>query len=164
MAIRAGVIQIDLLGNLVGLDAAFARAEKSLGALAERQRNVGSKLTAGITLPLAGAGIAASKFEGEFDQTMTRLVTLASVGEGQMQSFRQAVLQLAPAVGRGPNELARALLAIASAGQEGQGALDILDRSARLAAIGLGETESVARALTSVLNAYGAKILSAAKP
>lgn len=163
MAIRAGAIWIDFLGNLAGLDAAFARAEKNLGALGDRLSNVGTKLTAGITVPLAGAGIAASKFAGEFDQTMTRLVTLASVGEGQMQSFRKAVLQLAPAVGRGPNELARALLAIASAGQEGQGALDILDRSARLAAIGLGETESVARALTSVINAYGAKNLSAAK-
>src|SRR5574341_2454732 len=117
MAIRAGAIWIDFLGNLAGLDAAFARAEKNLGALGDRLSNVGTKLTAGITVPLAGAGIAASKFAGEFDQTMTRLVTRASVGEGQMQSFRKAVLQLAPAVGRGPNELARALLAIAKIGR-----------------------------------------------
>ncbi|BCV00221.1 MAG: hypothetical protein CM15mV33_840 [uncultured marine virus] len=59
--------------------------------------------------------------------------------------------------GRGPQELADAMFFIASAGLRGATAMEVLNASAKAAAIGLGQTKAVADAATSAVNAYGAE-------
>ena len=68
---------------------------------------------------------------------------------------------MSQSVGKGPRELADALFFITSAGLEGEQALRALEAAAKGSAIGLGDTATVADALTSAMNAYGAETLSA---
>ncbi len=132
-------------------------------SLGEKATRLGLVMSAAITVPIAGAGYAAIKFSKDFEQTMTKVVTLSGVTEDQMHAFRESILKMAPAVGVGPGELAKALLVVTSTGIRGAEALKILEQAAKASAIGLGDTNTIARALTAVLNSYGQANLSAAK-
>jgi TP901 family phage tail tape measure protein len=69
---------------------------------------------------------------------------------------------MGPKVGKSPQELAEALYFVASAGVKGAAALDVVRVSAKASAGGLGETQTVADAVTSAMNAYGQKNMTAA--
>ncbi len=80
-----------------------------------------------------------------------------------MVKFCASILDLVPPVAVGPHELANALCIVASAGFRGSDALDILETSAKAAAVGPGDTAVVANAITSAVNAHGAANLTAAR-
>lgn len=132
-------------------------------ALGERATRLGLVMSAAITVPIVGAAAAAIKFSSDFGKTMTQVITLSGVSEKNMQAFREEILRMAPAVGRGPVELAKALLVVTSTGIRGKEALEILEQSAKASAVGLGDTATVARAVTAAINSYGKENLSAAQ-
>jgi TP901 family phage tail tape measure protein len=108
-----------------------------------------------------GVGVASTKMAVDFDREMTKIVTLVGVADAQVNQWRKDILALAPAVGRGPRELSKAMFFITSAGQRGAEALRILENAARASAVGLGDTAEVARAVTAAVNAYGVEVLDA---
>jgi TP901 family phage tail tape measure protein len=73
------------------------------------------------------------------------------------------VLALSGETAKAPKELADALFVITSAGVRGAGAMEILEQASKASAIGLGETNVIARALTAVLQAYAGTGLTAAQ-
>lgn len=145
------------------IDKSLGSMERSLDRMGSRLQSVGTKLSMGLTVPIAAAGVAAVKFASDFEKSTTKLVTLSGVSEAQMQRMRQAVLDMAPAVGIGPRALSEALLVVTSTGFEGAEALKILELSAKSSAIGMGDTKDIARALTAAISAYGAENLTAAQ-
>jgi hypothetical protein len=98
-----------------------------------------------------------------FTTEMLKLQTQIGLTTEDTQAMSQAVLSLAGATTKAPQELAEAMFFVASAGLRGKEALDVLRSSARLSAIGLGETKVIADLLTSAVNAYGSEALSAAQ-
>jgi TP901 family phage tail tape measure protein len=114
----------------------------------------------GLVYGLSQSAKAASNFE----LTMQKIVGLSGLTQQAVNGLTKEVLALGPAVGRGPAELAEALYFISSSGiTDAATALDVLNQSARASAAGLGETQQVADAVTSVLNAYGPSTISAAQ-
>jgi len=107
-----------------------------------------------------GAAIASAV---EFQSEMTRLNTLVGIQADQVRDWEDALLDLAPAVGRTPQELSRALFAITSGGERGSEALDLLEQAAKASAIGLGDTTDIARTATAALQAFGSQGLTAEK-
>ena len=122
---------------------------------------VGRNLTRSVSLPLALIGAGAVATATSFDASMTKIETLVGVATAEVDAMRESVLAMSGEVGRGPGELAEGLFFVTSAGLRGQKALDALFESARLSAIGLGETKVTADALTTALNAYAGENLSA---
>lgn len=53
-----------------GLDKGMSSSQSKLKSWGESLRSIGTKLTAGVTLPLVGAGVAAIKWASELDQAM----------------------------------------------------------------------------------------------
>ena len=137
----------------------LASSWDKVGSSASR---VGSKLTRSLTIPIVAAGAAATKYTYDFDQSMNHIQALVGANTKQMDYYRKAVLALAPAVGQGPQDLAKALYFITSSGFKGAHALDVLKASAKGAASGLGDTQTIADLVTSAINVYGQKNLSAA--
>ena len=78
-----------------------------------------------------------------------------------MATYRESVLELGKTVPQGPQALADALYFVTSAGFEGEAALRVLEASARAAAAGLGETQTVANTVGSAVLVYGENVLSA---
>lgn len=124
---------------------------------------LGRSLSVDVTLPLIAIGTAATKMSHEFGDAMTRISALVGISRDQVQAWKKDVMSLSGATGKAPKELAEALYFITSSGIETSQAMEVLSLSSKAAAVGLGETQKVADALTSVLNAYRGTSLTAAQ-
>jgi len=107
-------------------------------------------------------GQAARGF-ANYETTLQQIVGLVGVAQSEVDRFNKALLEMGPAVGKGPGELAEALFFITSAGLKGDTALSALRDSAKAATAGLGETKAVADAVTSAMNAYASANLTSAQ-
>ena len=141
----------------------FAVVRRDFNRMSRDLTRAGRTLTRTLTLPLLAIGAAATKTAITFDDEMTKIITLVGVAEQQVDQWRESVLALGPAVGRGPTELARALFVVTSAGERGANALKVVEQAAMAAAIGLGDAAVTARAVTAAMQAYKDDGLSAAR-
>jgi len=139
-----------------------AGTQKNLSKLGGDLQSVGGKLTLGVTAPLAAAGVAAFNLSGKFDQSFTRMQSLAGVSASEIEGLQEAVKGLAGETGRSPIELADALYTLRSSGLDADDALSALEVSARASASGLGSTATIADAVSSAMNAYAQSGLEAA--
>jgi TP901 family phage tail tape measure protein len=139
--------------NAVG--GAFQNAGKKLSA-------VGGTMTRRLTLPIVGAGIAAVKTASDFETSFAQIEGLVGVTGDELDVLRDAAVQLGPTFGKSAGEAAEALFFITSAGLRGQDAIDVLDSSLKASASGLGDVATIADLTTSVMNAYGSDVISAA--
>lgn len=118
-------------------------------------RQTGSLLKYTMAMPLMNLTKQAVQFSTQFEDSLAKIRGLVGVSADQTAKFGDEILKLGPAVGKAPVELADALYFITSAGITGAEAMEVLEASSKAAAAGLGETQVVADAVTSVLNAYG---------
>lgn len=134
-----------------GLDTAIS-ATKTKGAQWGR---VMKQVSMGVGAALLGVAAASVRMSNEFEQSLTKMRTLVGLSAEDVEKFKGRILDLSRETGRSAVELAEGLYFITSSGLEGAEAFEALEASAKAAAIGMGETEQIADALTSVLNAYG---------
>jgi len=149
-------------GALRGLQGKMSGFGSKMLTVGSRIRSAGQSMTIGLTAPIIGAGIAIFKASIGFGDAMAQIVALSNVSQEQMAEWREEVLRLGPAVAKSPQELADALFFLASAGLDAGTEIDVLEIAARGSAVGLGETKTVALALTSIMNAYGQENVNAA--
>jgi TP901 family phage tail tape measure protein len=161
---------IELVGDASSLEKSLSQSAAAAKTFEGQMRSVGQSttklgrsMTRNVTLPLAAAGVASVKTAQNFDLLISRMVGLGGTSAKQAKVFRAAILALAPKVGKGPAELAEGLYQIVSAGVKGKRALETLTVAAKGSAAGLGDTATVADALTSVMNAYAKSGMTAAK-
>lgn len=170
MSGSTGRIRVEFIGNTRSLsrsfDQAWAKANtfgKKMALVAEGLQSFGRNATMYVTLPLVAIGAASVKMAVDFEGSMSKIRSLVGASEQQMKEYEAAIMKMAPRVGKAPKELAEALYFVASAGFEGAAALRVLEASAKASMAGLGDTATVADAVTSAVNAYGEKALSAAR-
>jgi len=179
--IDLGSLVARIQADLAPLQASLQEAERSMRTSSEKMSDslkttdrsiqdigksltkVGKQMTLMVTLPMAGIAGGAIKMSKDFDLTMSRISGLVGVAEDQVAAWGQEILQLSPALGKGPKEMAEALYFITSAGIKASEAMDVLKMSTRAAAAGLGDTGVIADLVTSAINAYGVQNMSAAK-
>ena len=156
-----------LAGNVAASSTKMAASmetfNKSLVSISQRMRSMGWLATTVLTVPILAVGAASGKMASEFEFSMRKIESLVGVGRDQVQKWGKEILALSPATGRGPQELADALYFITSSGVKGAEAMQVLEASAKAAAVGLGETKAVADLVTSAMNAYGKESLSASQ-
>ena len=137
------------------------RAGQKLEAFGKSATRVGKQMTMRMTLPMAGAGAAAFKMASDFEASMTQIQSLVGLSADSVQGFEKDVLSLSGQTARAPKELADAMFFVTSAGIRGAEATEVLAASAKAAAVGLGDTATIADLATSALNAYGSDVISA---
>ena len=142
---------------------AMRQLQGELIGMGEKMRNVGSKMSRDLTLPTLIAGGAAIKLDADFQQSMTNIEALVGTSHRQVQAWSKEILAMSGQLPQGPKELGDALYFVASSGFKGASAMRVLKASAKAAATGLGETETVADAVTSAVSSYGEKNLSASR-
>src|SRR5690242_3940934 len=140
-----------------------AQGQRLASSWASNTKRIGQSMTRNLTLPIVAAGAAATKYTYDFDQSLNHIQALVGANTKQMDYYRKSILALAPAVGQGPKDLADALYFITSSGFRGAKALDVLKASAKGAASGLGDTKTIADLVTSAINVYGQKNLTASR-
>lgn len=146
---------------------AFSARMKSVGTTMENagksMRNVGKDLSKWVTLPVLAVSAAGVKMGVDFQDSMQKIVGLVGVSQKQVNSWSTQILGMGKTLPQGPKELADALFFVTSAGLRGKAAMDVLTNSAKAAAAGLGDTKTIADAVTSAVNSYGEKNLSASR-
>jgi len=115
-----------------------------------------------ISAAITSFGAATWTASKDFEQVSTRWVSLAGVTKDELEGVRKKVLELAPATGVGPQALAEGMYTVSSTMGDTKIAMEVLEVAAKGTMIGLGDTNSVARALTATLNSYGPANISAA--
>lgn len=154
-------LRIAINADIRGLNANLSKAQSRLKAFSGRLKNIGGQLQTRLALPLVAAGGASIKMAADFDKSMTKIKTLVGVASEDVDAMTGSVKAMASQAGVSSSEAAEALFFITSAGLRGSDAMEVLEQSTKAAALGLGETATVADLATSALNAYGAENMSA---
>ena len=161
MAAMTTVLKAIIKADAKSLKTELKSAEKSLEAFGKKTKETGKKLTRSVTMPIVAAGGFAIKSAADFEASMTKIESLVGLSADAVQGFTADVKNLSGSTARAPKELADAMFFITSAGIRGAEATDTLEASAKAAAVGLGDTATIADLATSALNAYGSDVLSA---
>jgi TP901 family phage tail tape measure protein len=131
---------------------ALTRAGSTLDQTGRKLQGFG-RLMAPVSLGLLGIGAYAVKSSVQFQSAMELIHTQAGATQGEVGKMTTALLKMGETGDRTPEELAKGLFHIESAGYRGAAALNALEGAAKGAAIGHAELESVTNALTGVLRA-----------
>lgn len=133
---------------------------RTLGDAMRMSASLMKYTVAGAFMKVGQAAIQAFR---NFELSFSRIRGLVGISRDEVEKMKESVLGMAGATTRAPEELAEALYFITSAGiRDSATAMSVLESSARAAAAGLGDTKTVADAVTSAMNAYGLGNLSAA--
>ena len=154
-------LKVNISGDSSKLNSALSSASSKLSAFGSKMQNVGKSMTTKLTLPLVAVGAASVKMAFDFDKSMTSITALVGVGADEVAKMGDTAKRMAVDTGKSANEAAEALFFITSAGLRGEEAMGVLEASLKAAAVGLGETKTIADLSTSALNAYGSENLSA---
>ena len=156
-------LKVNITGDSRKLNNALSSASSKLSSFGSKMQGVGKSLSTKLTLPLVAAGAAATKLALDFDKSMTQIQSLVGVSASEVSKMGEAAKRMAVDTGKSANEAAEALFFITSAGLRGEEAMQVLEASLKAAAVGLGETKTIADLSTSALNAYGSENLSASE-
>lgn len=159
-----GQIYIDLSGvnkAVKGFATGMQAIEKNFTTIGKKMSAAGDEMTRGVTLPLVAIGTAAGKMALDFDRSMTHISALVGESEQQVKAWSDQLIDMGPKLGRGPKELADALYFVTSSGIEAGKAMSVVEASAKAASSGLGQTQVIADAVTSAMNAYAKSGLEA---
>jgi TP901 family phage tail tape measure protein len=158
------------MGDLQKLQAQSMTMSGKMSAVGDKMQSVGKSLasagktmTLGLTLPIVGVGVAATKMAMDFDSSMTKMVSLVGLTRDEVDGMRSDIIKMASQYGKSGKEAADAMFFITSAGLRGSDAMETLEASLKGAAIGLGDVQTIADLATSAMNAYGPSVLSAGK-
>jgi TP901 family phage tail tape measure protein len=157
-ATSADTAALSLGAFTISEDSMAAATDVVLGGLA----TLGTALAAvGIAAGVAG-GVSA-KMAGDFQQSMTQLVTGAGEAQSNIQMVSDGILNMAPAVGTSTKDLAAGMYMIESAGQHGSQALTTLKDAAEGAKVGAASLADVANGVTTEMTDYASSGLTAAQ-
>ena len=105
----------------------------------------------GVTATIVGV---TTDMAAKFQKSMTLLETGAGEAHDKLGMVNDGILAMAAKVGIMPEELAKGMYLIESAGYHGAAGLEVLRTAAEGAKVGGADMATVANALTSALNAY----------
>ena len=154
-------LKVNITGDSSKLSNALSSASGKLQGFGAKMKSVGKSMTTSLTLPLVAVGAAATKMAFDFDKSMTSIQALVGVSADKVAEMGEAAKKMAVDTGKSANEAAEALFFITSAGLRGSDAMDVLNMSLKAAAVGLGDTKTIADLSTSAMNAYGSETLGA---
>ena len=154
-------LKINITGDSSKLKNALSSASSKLQSFGSKMQSVGRSMSTKLTLPLVAAGTAATKMAMDFDKSMSQIESLVGVAADKVADMGETAKKMAIDTGRSANEAAEALFFITSAGLRGSDATDTLNASLKAAAVGLGETKTIADLATSAMNGYANENLTA---
>jgi TP901 family phage tail tape measure protein len=153
------LLDIDLLlrARLEGA-AAFGEAESAIGGVTKAAVAAGVVLAAGLAVGF----VKSVQNAGAFQRQMELVSTQAGYSQASVQKLSASVLELAGRVGVAPEELAKGLYHIASAGFPASQAMEMLTAAAKLSVVGMTDMDSASQAIVGVLAAWPKTIGGAA--
>lgn len=153
MAVAEMLVKIG--ADVSNLRRGLEEVEKGLKSTGDRLKGIGSQLTAGLTLPLAGAAIGAIKMSSDFNAAMANVASLIPGSTERVQELKASVQDLAVEVGKSTQDLADGLYQVLSAFGNTADTAKILEINAKAAAAGVASTTDAINLTSAVTKGYG---------
>jgi len=138
-----------------------------LGTMSDSTASSMKSFIGGIPLLAAAAVVAVGalsvKMAGDFQESMTQLVTGAGESKSNLDMVSQGVLNMAVTTGTSTKDLSDGLYMIESAGQHGAQGLETLKIAAEAAKVGNASLADVANGVTTAMTDYAGENLTAAQ-
>ena len=125
-----------------------------LSGLAGSMTNAGKKMTAGLTLPIVGLGIASIKMAADFDASMRNVNSIAQLSEDQFVDLKDRVIDFSLTTRASSSDVASALYKVVSAGFAGAEAFEVMSQASKAAGAGLATTEDTTNLLIAAMRSY----------
>lgn len=143
------------IGSLKELSSVGEATEKTLEKTSKSFKNVGAKLSIGLTAPIAGLGATAIKMAIDFNASMAQVATLIPGNIKRVNELKGSVQDIAIATGKTSKDIAGGLFQVISAYGDSADAAEVLRINAVAAAGGLSTTTDAINLTSAVTKAYG---------
>jgi TP901 family phage tail tape measure protein len=134
--------------------AAAAEASTASSTAFQGLAGFGKAALFGVAGAALAVGAVSIHMAGDFQQSMTQLVTGAGESKANIDLVSKGILSMAGDVGVSAQQLASGMYMVESAGFHGAQGLEVMKTAAMGAKVGGADMSTVADALTSALNAY----------
>lgn len=134
---------------------AMAKSAKSIEAAGKKSEAIGKSFTAGLTLPILGAGAAAIKLSTDFNAGMANVATLIPGNTARVGELKKGIQDLAIATGKSTTDMSGGMYQVLSAFGDNADTMKILEINAKSAASGLAETTDAINLTSAVTKGYG---------
>lgn len=134
---------------------AFKALVGDAGKLGQKISSVGSVLTKGLTLPIAGLGILSGKFARDFSKGLANVGSLIPDNQKELVGFKKDLLSLSRDTAKPLDDLTAGLYESVSAFQLAGDPMEKLALSAKTAKAGVSTTKEALSFLSGVTKAYG---------
>ncbi len=113
-------------------------------------------IAAGIAVEVAigSAVVSAVKMAADFQSQVTMLLNTAGNIKDSTQNISQSIMNVSASTGTAKDQLVSAMYSILSSGYHAADAMRVLQASAELAKIGMGNAGEAAKAVTTVMHDY----------
>lgn len=122
-----------------------------------KMSDVGGKLTKAVTLPLAGAGIAATKMAVDYESSFAKVSTLLDKNVVDYGKYKNDILDASSKSKVAVGEFSEAVYGSISAGVDQTKAIEFTTKAMKLAKGGFTDGAKAVDVLTTAINGYGMK-------
>ena len=142
----------------------FSKVGGNLAKTGAKMKNVGKGMTMGLTLPIVGVGVAATKMGLDFSKGVEYANTMLKLSGEDLKAFKAGVLDLSDTYGKSAEDIARAGYSVSSVlHTSGEDTITILDSIAQAAKAGKISTEEAGNGVIRMMSIYGVKAEDAMK-
>lgn len=120
-------------------------------------------MTAGLTVPIIGMGVATTKMAIDFETSFAQVSTLLDEGSTDIDKYKSDILTASSEMGVGVGEYSESVYQAISAGVDQAEAISFVKTQAKLAKGGFTDLTTAVDVTTTVLNAYGLETENATK-
>ena len=173
-----GKLFVEIGADISGLNKGLSGAQNKVNAFGDGVKKTGAKIgsgmssagrgmTMGVTAPIVAMGAGFMGLSGKaanFENQMNRVYTLLpGISEKAMGQMEKDILAVSREMGILPEDAVPALYQALSAGVPPDNVFEFMRTAAKASIGGVTDIETAVDGLTSVVNAYGAEVLSASE-
>ncbi|WP_373565485.1 phage tail tape measure protein, partial [Clostridium sp. DSM 1985] len=144
-------------------DKITTQVNSKLQGIGEGMSNVGGKLTKGVTLPLAGVGIATGKMAMDFESNFAKVSTVLDSNVVNFDDYKKDILQASSDSKISVDEFSEAVYSSISASVDQTKAVEFTTNAMKLAKGGFTSGAKAVDVMTTAINGYKLKTEDATK-
>ncbi|WP_252250376.1 phage tail tape measure protein [Clostridium sp. ZBS13] len=144
-------------------DKITTQVNSKLQGIGEEMSNVGGKLTKGVTLPLAGVGIATGKMAMDFESNFAKVSTVLDSNIVNFDDYKKDILQASSDSKISVDEFSEAVYSSISASVDQTKAVEFTTNAMKLAKGGFTTGAKAVDVMTTAINGYKLKTEDATK-
>ncbi|ADU30367.1 phage tail tape measure protein [Evansella cellulosilytica] len=149
--------------NLTSFEKEMKKLTKDVNKVGGKLQDIGGKLTAGITLPLAAIGGLAVKTGMDFESSMSQVAAISGATGDELSALEKKAREMGATTQFSATESADALSYMALAGWDTQEMINALPGVLDLAAAGALDLASASDIVTDMMSMYGMSADQASK-